>query len=112
LRKITAVILLLVFFVAQYEKHIGYVNCRVTNYFTTDGKTCDCESLLEDKAAPIADNAAPPVHIHHHPDESYCTPVNDQVFQFCYLNTAFTVNLVTVLPSGNVYGIEHPPQLG
>ncbi|OSZ77682.1 hypothetical protein CAP36_15055 [Chitinophagaceae bacterium IBVUCB2] len=111
MRKITAVILLLVFFIAQYEKHIGYVNCRVTNYFTTDANTCDCESFLENNGAPLADNTIPPIHIHHHPDESYCTPVNDKISLFFNLITSFPVQYIPGLPSGNVYSIDHPPQL-
>lgn len=112
LRKLTAVIVLLVFFVSQYERQLGYANCRITNYFKPDGNKCDCEQLLENSSSPVADNTAPPVHVHHHPDESYFPPLSSKVHFFSYLNTVFSVIQESALPFGNVYGIDRPPQAG
>jgi hypothetical protein len=109
LRKITPVILLLVFFIAQYEKHLGYANCQIFNYFKTDGNKCDCEQLLEEDSDTVADNT-PPVHIHHHPDESYIAPVNYKAPLFSNSRHEFSILQTVSLSDGNWPGLDRPPQ--
>lgn len=74
-RNISAIILVVTFFAAQYARQASYLECKLANYFKTASAQCDCEKILivdNDRSDP---SPMPAPHNHIHVDESYFSPL-------------------------------------
>jgi hypothetical protein len=71
LRKLTAIVVLATFFISQYAKQAGYLECRLANYFSTDIIKCDCEKILLADTGDVMPIQGLPSHNHLHLDELF-----------------------------------------
>jgi hypothetical protein len=109
-RKFTAIILFTTFFISQYARLAGYLECRLANYFSTDTIKCDCERILLAGNGPVIPMPAPVPHNHLHLDELFYplhplekTPIPEALTPFLTTGSA-------MLYEGVREQIDHPPQ--
>lgn len=73
-RKISAILLFLVFILSQYIRHLAYLECRIENAFNSATRQCDCEKLNTFEAGNHEFPSAPVPHTHFHPDDFFEKP--------------------------------------
>ena len=69
-RTFIAFILLLLFFVSQYARHISYLECRLSNHFNPGNQKCDCEEIAGKTGT--GNNFPVPAHHRHLYVEEAC----------------------------------------
>jgi hypothetical protein len=77
LKKIISILLIAVFFTAQYARQLAYLECKLAVLSAADAATCDCEKQTGiDK---VADDGIPASKNHTHVtvDEFFSSPANE-----------------------------------
>ena len=71
---------MLVFILSQYARQISYLECQLSNRFTTAELRCDCEKKLDTSETPEKELPVN-THRHIHADEYFFHP--DKEFDNC-----------------------------
>jgi hypothetical protein len=77
LKKIISILLIAVFFTAQYARQLAYLECKLTVLSAADAVNCDCEKKTDIER--IADDGVPAskTHTHISVDEFFSNPANE-----------------------------------
>jgi len=109
-RKLSAILLILVFAGSQYARQISYFQCKLANTFKATSYQCDCEKQPGfDKKAPNQ-SPVPLPHTHHFPDDYFsviCTEAG--VCRYSYILTIALYPRAENLHEGNYPGPWRPP---
>jgi hypothetical protein len=110
MRRLISFILVLVFLASQYARQAAWLECRISNYFSTTSIRCDCEKLLA--AAPANTPPAPvPVHHNHlHIDEHFIAGNHTTgIDEFIVSSTHCPLVYQSALSPGITNAIDRPP---
>jgi len=109
-RKFCAIIFLIAVATSQYAKHISYLECRLSNYLSTESEKCDCEKIQTNTGDTSADTAPIPSHRHVHFDDSNFvlpfTAINrDSDFSLIVHASPYTASM----SAGSINDLFRPP---
>lgn len=110
MRRLISFILALVFLASQHARQAAWLECGISNYFSTTGIRCDCEKLL---TAAQANTPPVPVPVHHnhlHIDEhfiagNHMTAINGPVVSPTHCLLVYQ----SALSPGITKAIDRPP---
>jgi hypothetical protein len=72
-RKLSAILLIVLFAFSQYARQLNYLECNLSNVFKSAELKCDCEKQAGlDKQEP--GSSVPKAHLHLHLDEYFSAP--------------------------------------
>ncbi|MEO8405716.1 MAG: hypothetical protein ABI480_14005 [Chitinophagaceae bacterium] len=109
MRKTAAILLLLSFTIAQYDRYISFMECKVVSYVSTSSEKCDCEKNLQ-QAAGAQTPLLPVAHIHNYTDTLYYPSLTLIVASYCKENKhSFITPADAALAEGIYSNIDHPP---
>jgi hypothetical protein len=108
-RKTAAILLLLSFTIAQYDRYISFMECKVISYLSTSSEKCDCEKNLQ-QAAGAQTPLLPVAHIHDYTDTLYYPSLTLILTSYCNENShSFITCTDAALAEGIYNSIDHPP---
>jgi hypothetical protein len=77
LKKIISILLIGVFFTAQYARQLAYLECKLATYAVTDAVNCDCEEQTDIDRLANDGVPASKSHAHTSVDEFFSNPCNE-----------------------------------
>ena len=79
MKRLAAIILILLFAFAQYSRQFRFLECVFANNLAATTTSCDCEKIAGlDK--PDSTNSRPKAHTHSHPDDMFSNSVPITIF--------------------------------
>jgi hypothetical protein len=111
LKKIISILLIAVFFTAQYARQLAYLECKLAVLSAADMANCDCEKQTDiDK---LADDGIPASKSHTHisVDEFFSNPANNDIITaaFSQLKKQAVIYKEAAL-NGNSNTPDRPPK--